>query len=471
MKQEEEPLGTQSGSENPAAKHYEAKIYIFNLSEDVWPFISSISDPTERAHEIEENANLGDRDLFSLAQEDRITIVMPKPVSSEFHKYYTTLFNTKSLEILVPAKHSGVICDDILHDPKIMNTLVERANSVKKLTLMSYTTSPQFLELVHALRNKGISVYTPEAPEAQDAWTVNFYGSKSGFRQLVQQSAAVEPDLRMSDGFVCSGIVDAAKIATKMYLKTGGAVLKTSKGHSGAGVLIFRPGDLPQDYDQAELAILTYLRKDQYWDKFPIIIEQFISVNPSIGGGFPNVEFKVQKSGKVEFLYYCGMRISKNGVFGGVEISDDVVSDKLATMMMDVGFFVGERYAQNGYRGFYDVDFAYGKNGMVFATESNVRRTGGTHVYQTAVELFDKDFMYDTCVLSHNNYPLNPKKTYTFTEVLDRLQPIFYNKKTKEGIIVISENLLSQHMLAYIIFGNTKKRAEEIEAQMEELMK
>ena len=43
----------------------ETTVYIFNLSEDVWPFISAMSDPTARKQEIEENADLGDRDLFS----------------------------------------------------------------------------------------------------------------------------------------------------------------------------------------------------------------------------------------------------------------------------------------------------------------------------------------------------------------------------------------------------------------------
>ena len=39
-------------------------VYIANMSEDVWPFISSISDKKMFEFEIEDNAHLGDRDIL-----------------------------------------------------------------------------------------------------------------------------------------------------------------------------------------------------------------------------------------------------------------------------------------------------------------------------------------------------------------------------------------------------------------------
>ncbi len=165
------------------------------------------------------------------------------------------------------------------------------------------------------------------------------------------------------------------------------------------------------------------------------------------------------------------MRVSKDGVFRGVEISNEVVSDRLAAQMIDTGFYIGERYAQAGYRGYFDVDFVAGKNGTLYVTESNVRRTGGTHVYNTAYHLFGRDFMYLTNILSNNNYPLPPGRKYTFSEMQQLLQPILFNKKTKEGLIIVSENLLvNRQTLAYIIFGNTEKRALETEESMVKLL-
>lgn len=443
-------------------------VYIANLSEDVWPFISAISDSTARAAEIEENANLADRDLFALTAEDQLLFITPKHVTPEFLTYYQRLTRHNHVQVLTTKQHSGTICQDILADKAIMAAIIAAANSSRRLTLVSYATSPQFLHLVQTLRRQGLTVFTPEAPEIEDAWTVNFYGSKSGIRQLAQKSAAQEPDLKMADGLIVAGIADAAKIAAWTYLEQNGVVLKTNKGHSGAGVLIFRPGDLPADYAACAQTILDTLKRDSYWNLFPIVVEDYLTPAATIGGGFPNVEFKILKTGRIEFLYYCGMRLTPAGVFRGVAIHDSVLSDQIAAHMIDTGFFVGEQYVRAGYRGYYDVDFIVSKTGQLYVTESNVRRTGATHVYTLATKLFGKDFMSATYTLSNNGYSL--PRPLTFSQALTTLAPILYNPRTKQGLVIASENLLSQNILAYIIFAPTKKLALALESQLDQLL-
>jgi hypothetical protein len=463
---------SQPQPEDPlTAKKHEKVIYISNLSEDVWPFIQAISSDQERVHEIEENANLADRELFAASDESDLVFITPKPFQPEFLEYYRELMGLRKLQVLSPKEHTGLTSEDIINDTELFETLVQMADGVKKLTLISYSTSFQFLNLVKKLRDRGISVYTPEAPDEEDAWTVNFYGSKSGIRQLGQQSVAEEPDFMMAEGLICVSIIDAARIAANKYLKEDGVVIKTNKGHSGAGVLIFREGELPTEYHACEAAILKILQKDEYWDRFPIVIESLINVNMAVGGGFPNVEFKVRKSGEVELLYFCGLRVDKEGVFHGVEIHESVLSDRVEARVTDMGFYVGEEYARDGYRGYYDVDLVAAKNGEIYVSESNTRRTGGTHAYKTALKLIGKDFMSDAYTLSDNNYALPGGIRPKFTDVLSKLSPILFNKKTKEGVVIASANLLQQGSLAYTIFGHNKKRSLEIEDQMFELLR
>lgn len=452
-------------------KHPESIVYISNLSEDVWPFINAISDPVARRDEIEENASiLVDRDLFSLSAENHVLFISPKPIENDFLTYYKELTGERNFDIISTREHSGEICLDILRDEEIMRAIIKAANSSKKLTMIAYATSFQFLQLVEELRHRGVTINTPESPDEENAWTVNFYGSKSGIRQLAQQSVAAEPDFIMPEGLICVSIVDAARIAANKYVKDNGVVLKTNKGHSGAGVLIFRPGDLPSSYRACEQEILKYLRKDAYWDLFPIIIEDYVTPASTIGGGFPNVEFKILRNGHIEFLYYCGLRVDKKGVFKGVEINDDVIPDKQGVQIVDTGFFIAEQYASQGYRGYFDVDFISGKNGKIYVSESNTRRTGGTHVYHVAEKLCGKDFMHEVFILSHNSYIVKNRTLTSFEKLKKRLNSLLFHRKTKEGIVIISENLLQRHQLAYVIFGKTKKRAEEIETRMERLL-
>jgi hypothetical protein len=190
----------------------------------------------------------------------------------------------------------------------------------------------------------------------------------------------------------------------------------------------------------------------------------------SIGGGSPNVEFKIAKSGRIDFLYFCSSRVTKEGVFKGVEINDDVIPEKQATQIMDTGFYIAERYTAAGYRGYFDVDFTAGKNGKIYVNESNVRRTGGTHVYHTAETLFGEDFIYDVYTLSNNLYALPDGYKPVFTELLEKMAPVLFDKKTGEGMVIVSENVLAMGYLGYIIFGKTRKRAIEIEERMKELL-
>ena len=48
------------------------------MSEDVWPFISSISDRNKRQFEIEENSHLGDRELIANINENSIILITPE---------------------------------------------------------------------------------------------------------------------------------------------------------------------------------------------------------------------------------------------------------------------------------------------------------------------------------------------------------------------------------------------------------
>jgi len=459
--------------EEPGGKVKEIKekvVRIFNLSEDVWPFIREMGNPLMKSAEIDENAELADRDLFTEAKESALTFVCPRPIDPVFVEYFQKLFHVRDINILNPKNHSGKICKDMLADKELLNRIVDIANGAKKLTLVSYSASTYFLKLVRKLRKRGLTIYTPSAPDETNVWTVNFYGSKSGIRQFAQKSGVLEPDFKMPDGLVTAGISDTAKIAASKYIKEGGVVIKTNKGHSGAGVLIYRKGDLPEKFRACEMKIRKTLKQDLYWSKFPVVIESLIKPDMKIGGGFPNAEFIIRKNGSIELLYYCGMRIDDKGVFKGVEINEKALPKRVAARIVDTGYFIGEQYAKEGYRGYFDIDFIAAKDGEIYVNESNVRLTGGTHVYRAAQELFGSNFTRKTYVLSHNTYDIPSKKVFTFAEILEKLKPILFTRKKKEGVVIASASLLAQKKLAYIIFGKNKRRSLEIEQKMEELL-
>lgn len=457
--------------EVPEGRKPTSFVYVFNMSEDVWQFIQTMSDKKARDLELAWNARLSERELFTLVDvTEPIVFVSPTEVREEFLNYFKSLFGNKDIRVIVPKGKTGETSLDCMNDEKALTTIVAAANGAKRLTVVGYATTPQFLKLVRVLRERGLNVFTPETPEEEDAWTVNFFGTKSGIRQLAQKSVAQEPDFMMADGLICVGVEDAAKIAARKYVEEHGVVIKTNKGHSGVGVLLFQEGELPGVYEECRLAIDKILAKDIYWEKFPIIIESYIPINQNIGGGCPNVEYRIHKSGRIEFLYYCGMRMTKTGEFQGVEINQDVISDQVGAQMVDTGFFIAEQYAKTGYRGYFDVDFVAARNGKLFVTESNVRRTGGTFVYHVAEKLFGKDFLIATYILSNNSHDFPGDKKWTFPQLSETLSDVLFQKKTGEGVVLVSSALLELGKFGYIVFGANKRRAYEIEEEMMRLL-
>ncbi|MEP7167171.1 MAG: hypothetical protein ABI758_04300 [Candidatus Woesebacteria bacterium] len=440
-------------------------IHVSNVSEDVWDFIQTISDKKARQFEIDENAELSDRDIFSFAKHDDVVLILPKQLNTDFFSYFQKLFSKKNFNVIVPSQHSGEISLDIAADNESFEVLVQKMKQYEHVQLTSYSASAEFYVLLESLQKFHTSIQTPESPKKKDAWSVDFFGSKTGIRQLADHAGT--PNFRTVEGYSTFGVDLAAHIASDLYDKEGAAVIKTNKGHAGAGVVLMRSGELKSNDHVREI---KQRLADSYWEKFPILIEQFVECDPRIGGGFPNSEFLVHKNGTVEFLYFCGMRVTKEGTFKGVEIGESSLSKSVAKQIITAGYAIGEGLALYGYAGYYDVDCLASKSGKVYISESNVRRTGGTHVYHTALAMFGSEWMKETYALSNNSYTIASSKEFTFTTLYETLTPVLYNKDSTEGVVIVAANPLHRNVFGYIIFGKNKKRAYAIETRMEKLL-
>jgi hypothetical protein len=165
------------------------------------------------------------------------------------------------------------------------------------------------------------------------------------------------------------------------------------------------------------------------------------------------------------------MRVSREGVFKGIEIHRNVLPENVRAQLLTYGETIGKTYAAAGYRGYFEVDCVYTKDKRLLITESNVRRTGGTHVYHTAKRLVGPDFMDQAYILSNNAYPLAAARELTFQDVYNKLQPILFSPETKDGLVIASINGLKYNTFAYIIIGHDKETAYKIEAEMERLLR
>ncbi|KKP35687.1 MAG: hypothetical protein UR23_C0026G0001 [Candidatus Roizmanbacteria bacterium GW2011_GWA2_32_13] len=457
-----------TGKKPPSKK--ELIIYIYNIVEDEWSFLSSIQ-PINKRYEMMNDCNVyTECYLFANSQESEFIYISPLEVSKNFINYFQSITSNKKVSVMVPQKRTGLICKDLYTDKELFGNLVKLTKRFKKIKLISYATSPEFLELKERLIQLGINVITPEAPELENAWTVNFFGSKSGIRQLAQQSRAVEPDFIMPDGVICVGILDAAKIAANRYINEKGVVLKTNKGSGGDGVMIFREGELPREYIACERRIFELLSEDGYWERFPIIIEELIKVNFTSLDSFPNIEFKINNNGKIEMLYYCVMIVTKEGKYVGLDMHKSVLDKRIAARIIDTGYYIAEQYAQSGYRGHFDLDMISDKNNHIYVCESNTRNTGGTDVYKLVRNIYGEDFLSDIYVLNRDDFKFDNRRKVGFDEVIKTLKPILIDRKKREGVVLSASKPLEFNQLSYTILGKNKKTTYNLQKEFFQLM-
>jgi len=457
---------------NFMSKKNTVTVFVSNMTEDVWDFVQSFNDYKMKAQEVQENARLSDQHLHGVCDERELIFISPYNLEQEFIDYVQELYSFNRLITLSPQKHSGEICVDLIKDDKTYEYLLNELKQYKNVVLKSYSSSRQFYRLKKKLILDGIMVSTPEAPDESSAWTVDFYGSKSGIRQLAQMTMTEEPDFRVADGLVCMGISEASQIAAHRYIKQHGVVLKTNKGHSGAGVLIFKEGDLPNNFEECQQKLYSILKQDLYWKNFPIIVEDMVNVNQKVSGGFPNTEYIIKGNGEIELLYFGGIIVTKAGVFQGMEIGEDVVSERTMVGIIDFGYFIGEQYSKSGYRGYYDVDMIAAKNGKVFVSESNTRRTGATHAFKALTKLINKDFMDDYYAITHNAHPLKPNVApMSFAQVLALTDDLLLKKGKKKGVVITSANILHQQAVGYVVCAEEKKEALAIRDELVKRLK
>jgi hypothetical protein len=439
----------------PKSAHH---LHFYNLSEDVWPFIQSLS-PKARKHELAENCRLAGHEYLGIRAQfvrQAVTFVCPTPINPEYLDYLNRLF-PGNVRLAHPQTHSGRLCHDTLKDPDLLASLKIQAS------LSAYCPSPSLYRLHARFQPSPKLLDLP----TQKSWDkVAPFGTKTGLRRLV--GSLNDPQITMAPGKIYSRYDQALKAALN-YAPSQGFVLKTEKGHAGMGVALFRPGTLPKDPTKRLTAVnRTLLQADGYWHRFPLVLETFIPTNTHIGGGIPNVEGYIDHRGKVSVRYHCGLRVLNNGTFAGTETGPEVLPPKITDQLTYMAIEIGGIYAQHGYRGVFELDTLAGLNGRLYVAESNIRRNGGTHSYNVAQYFFGPDYPKHHHVITH--IVTVPENHQSFPQILDQAKDLLFQPGREQGVIPTDPDLLTQNNFGYMVLAETKARAHALETQFLRLL-
>lgn len=457
-------------------------INIDNITEDIGGFAQYL--PSKMlADEIAENANLGQRSLFTVFRDNAI-LVMPVKPSDEYLAYYKSIFGYAPMILTPSVEHSGSVCNDVLKDQKVFRQIRSMLRSTATTELVSYSATPEFYALEAALRGELIPnknrLLLPEAPQTKPEIDM---GTKSFLRKLYDDNKqeANRHGFYMPEGKVFENDYDAAiEYALDLYEtrdrdtneEKQRVVLKTDKGHAGMGVLIIGSGKeskLAGETREERRADLRKRMTEDYWRNQSIVVEEFIEADEAMGGGFPSPEYFIDDNGP-RFLYTCGMSVTAEGVFRGVQIHKDLFPPAIDKKIRAAIEFCSHLLWKAGYRGYHDLDLIIDKKGNVYIDEVNLRRTGGTHTHETAVKLFGSNYIDSVALISENTYPFQYGGQLTFPDLYNLLEPIMFTPEKGWGVFICGDASFASHMLGYIIVGSDIKEAKGIQSEFEKLL-
>jgi len=436
-------------------------IFLANLSEAALP-LADLMSKKNRTVEIFEDHVFCDRFIFSKG-DDKV-LVTPLPVDADMKKHVEVIMKFKNVVNLSPRKLGVSLCLSIIEDKALLKQLVTIIKQNPGIDIVAYISSGEFMKLLSYFKGLRLNFQTSELPKKENHWTIAFFDSKAGFRQVTTFMENGFP--KMPNGIVCDSVEEIIGAVNYFFRSDTDCVMKANRGLAGAGLkIMFR-----KDYVDKNLKkeIGEFFKEDPYWSRDVVVVEEFIKPNYKLGGGAPNIELKIAKN-KVYPLYCCSMRISDRGVFQGIEIGKGAYSRYMENKLIKHGVTFGHVLKKFDYQGHFEVDFVAGEDRRIYPIEANVRRTGGTHTYETARRLLGNDFERKFYIVSKDFSEAQKLKKNTYKELKTKLKDLLYPiNGEKKGVIITIYSYIKQGKIGYIVIEKDKKKAYAIEKELME---
>ncbi len=443
-------------------------IFIANLAEIAQP-LTDLMERKRRSVEIYEDHALCDRFMFSC--KDNSVLVTPFAVDKGHLNDTNRLLSRYSFLNMYPKSIGESLCRSIMADERLYSRLIKIIQENPNVIIKSYAATPSFIKLIMSFKKKKLRFLTPEIPQRNAWWTAAFFDSKAGFRQTLNLLDHGFPS--MPKGAICHNIEEIIGWSSYFLKHNKGFVLKANRGLAGAGLKIIKKSDV--NLSGLNKYLTKLIESASYWQKDQVIVEEFITPDKSVCGGAPNVELKLVDN-KIEVLYVCGMRITTEGNFRGVEMGQAAVPKKVETELKRGGIDFGRVLKRYGYRGFFEIDWVYANSSefghsRLYPIEANLRRTGGTHVYELGKKLLGNDFLNNYYLIANNMYHAPTLMRKTYRSVKKKIKKFLYPMKNNtEGVIITGSSYLTKGNLGYVVISKNRDDAHAIENKFLELL-
>lgn len=386
---------------------------------------------------------------------DNKVIVTPTAINEEQLDFLAHLAEWKNVKNIFPKNYSKSICRDLMKDKDLNKKFVELLRNNPNVELIPYRHTPEFYELLAYLEENELHVSLPETIEKESKFIELYFHSKRGFRHLWEIVKDPKLKIQLPFGFITVSKEECKEAAFWFKNKGKNFVIKYNRGVQGIGVLILEERDFARDWDTFGKQI-DELITDDIWLEGGIVVEERISIDKTKLGGSPNVEMRVDHEGNVHREYACEQVIQEDGkTFMGVGMNKEVDASPHIEQAYLAAEVIGKYLAGLGYRGNFDMDLVISQENKLYAIESNLRRTGGTHIHEFCKEVLGKDYSQKHYVMSYE-IKLENKDKWNYDKLNVLFKPILFDKTSQTGVIVVNTELVGVGIISLLVVEKSR---------------
>jgi hypothetical protein len=378
-------------------------------------------------------------------------VVIPRPMSQPLRDYACDLlgFEPSEVEIVSAPAEGLVTLSEAVRCGELTDHLAELAAARPGIRLNPFAQDRPAVATAHEI---GLPVDGYAGGGIADGTLTEIYrvNTKPGFRQL-----ASELGIRVADGYACDGPQDLVAAIRKVAGEDGGAVVKPARGSNGFGVWFVSRDDLSGLESGVDAYLASVADQPSGW-----VVERWLDFERVV-----TVEMAVDDHGP-HILHVGEMRTPK-GSFSG-QITPLVASTEAVDELKDGGLRLGRHLDRAGYRGPFDIDGGIA-DGRLYATESNVRRTGCTYLDLLVQRLLGTAEAARAVWLADSR-PGGVE--LDFAAGLDRVRDsgLDFRRGGTEGVVLTSDTLAFDGKWRYLIIAGTHDRAQEIEYALTDVL-
>ena len=364
---------------------------------------------------------------------------------------------------LSPKQFSASLSEDILRDPDLLAAVLAVAGDAKKLALVSYSATPEFLALAETLRHEhGLDIHLPECPLPENLWVKGYLDSKVGFHTLFSQWAQGDKSHNAPQAFISEQLDLVAEMVAWFHSQGKGCVIKASQGGSGVGNLF-----MPYEQIPSSLAEIRHLLENNIYLVQDLYVVEELIESPTNESPSAEVYIPLPGNGPPVMTYMCMQHFEASGRFAGVLVGAELESKPWYQNYLKTEMVLAAEMQKMGYVGYFDMDSVIDADNNVYMVEINARRTGGTYAHEFMEFVFGPEYFNRIAMLAHNKFDSGRLRTLDDLQaaIADVLYPIHGEER---GVIVLLTSTLPQGKFGFLVVGDTLAETTALREEMAE---